>query len=212
MARAIDEAAQAQAATKGADQAIKRKSSAGKVQARQQLIHIYKENNPKMIEKVDEVMAKYVGKEEELLQAVRTKYDCPEDWSFVLKHYSHSNNIDRKKAQKRNWNIDDSLKPIRKVLDDLARGIGGEVVDAVAKDGHRALVVRRGTRSKSYRMKQVKSTVRTMQEELVHLRFRDEVQVPYLTEEHERRAAEKERSQSRKNAATQHSRKKRGDG
>jgi hypothetical protein len=101
-------------------------------------------------------------------------------WSFVLKNYCmyerHGAGRDddsRRKIQKHNWNVDESLNFVRNDLDELAESIGGTCVVDVTKGGKRRLIIRKAKagRNMSVTTQQVEKTVEKMRE-IVHARYR----------------------------------------
>jgi hypothetical protein len=107
--------------------------------ARNQIQKIYKKHNPSKLEGLDNVMAKYAGKENQLLRAVKEKYglELVVPWSYVLKNYSD----DRFQDQR----TEESLRPFQQILDGFASSIGGEcttVFTGKQPGAKRILVVR----------------------------------------------------------------------
>jgi hypothetical protein len=165
------------------------------------LTNLYKKHNPEKVIEVDALMVKYAGMEEELLKKVRIKYTTKKDkyttkkdstkpWSYVLKNYQHpGSGRDREKIQRHNWKVDESIKRIRKVLDEMAGSIGGRCVQAVSKYGQRQFKIQQidDTGQDEDRIQRSVDRMRSM----IHERYRGNDQAPNLSNEHDRRKAEK---------------------
>jgi hypothetical protein len=185
---------------------------------RRKLESIYRKHNREKLGSIDEILRKYKGKEEDLLKAVREKYcankkgrldknnaeDRQEEWwSFVLKNYcmyerqgAGRDDDSRRKIQRHNWNVDESLNCVRNDLDELAESIGGTcVVDVSTKGGTRRLIVRKAKAGKnmSVTTQQVEKTVEKMRE-IVHARYRQ----PSNLSSDEKKHSRKKRGGNRK--------------
>jgi len=148
---------------------------------------------------LDSLMIKYRGKEDQLLMAIKQKYnntvstsDQNEErpWQFVLKNYEH----DGEEA---------SLEKFQAILEDFASTIGGECV--VYASGQRKLVVRQvevGRYPSGHNKESIYDTVQEMRR-VVHKRYehiRNKKSIAHLhTEEHMRRKEEKRVDLMRKN-------------
>lgn len=157
---------------------------------------IYTQYNPEKLSNLDALFDKYEGKEHELLKQIRKKY-CEQpkreraEWSFVLKRF----------ASKRETRLEQerSLLSFRKILDDLALSIGGELVDDVtsSKNGVPVLIVRKAKgvdTPPGHNIDSIKDTVERMRS-IVHERYAHDKwgkSIAHLhTEEHERRKEDK---------------------
>ena len=180
----------------------------------EKITKLYKKYNPSKLPEVNDLMIKYKGKEEVLLQAIQKKYcttgSSNRPWQYVLKHYDTDDNAMKRKAA--NWKIDGSLETIKSELDKLASSIGGECVHTVGKNGNRMLVVRKAAATKkanygnrgnrnTHNRNSIKPTVENMRS-MVHKRYtyiRHTINKSQLfTNEHDKRKEEKRIDQSRK--------------
>jgi hypothetical protein len=114
---------------------------------RRELVCIYREHRPGKTAEIDSLLEKYVGKEADLLAAVKKKYSVTavsahKNWSYVLKNYPNEGN--KKSLQQQTWSVEQNLGSVRDEIDEIARSIKGECqMIIVGKEGRRKLVVRR---------------------------------------------------------------------
>jgi hypothetical protein len=163
-------------------------------QIRDTLTNLYKKHNPDKVIEVDALMVKYGGMEEELLKKVRIKYTTKKDytksWSYVWKNYQHpGSGRDHGAIQRHNWKVDESIKPICKVLDETAGSIGGRCVKAVSEGGQHQFKIQQ-IADTGQDEDRIQRSVDKMQS-MIHERYRGNDQAPSIANEHDRRTAEK---------------------
>jgi hypothetical protein len=179
---------------------------------------IYRAKNPSKLSEIDDLMLKYKGKEDQLLAAIRHKYDVSvlgdnkkdsnnndyKPWQFVLKNYdANDDNISNK-------HIAGSLAEVRTELDGIAASIGGECLDIIdSRRRVRKFVVRCSMKktagqdsSSENDMEAIKPTVEWMRQ-IIHDRYQyrrnpTKSKAHRQTEEHERRREEKRADQLKK--------------
>ena len=189
-----------------------------KSEIKKKIVRIYKKNNPSKLSEVDGLLLKYAGKEDDLLKAIKEKYQAGKEswddnnfrWKFILKHLPDQRDDDRKdKRQKAIWYVEESIQEIKPRLDEYASLIDGNV-DIQYFNDHRVLVVVRDmTKPLCYKSK-VESTVGKMRD-VIHHRYSHLNRPTDASNEYERRKLEKNRDKNKK-AAIDKSRGRKGVG